>query len=198
MGISLSKKQTISLEKEAGSALTDITMGLGWDPAKSGGGFLGKLFGGGNASIDLDASCILMDQNKESVDTVWFRQLRSNDGSIVHTGDNLTGEGDGDDESIEVALDRLPDNVKYLVFTVNSFTGQTFDDVDNAYCRIVDQRTNRELARFNLSEKGRHTGVIMAVLTRMSSGWDVTALGHATNGRTVRDLGTEAARLVGG
>lgn len=199
MGISLSKKQTISLDKEAGSPLKNITMGLGWDPVKkSGGGFMSKLLGsGGGGSIDLDASCILMDSNKQALDMVWFRQLNSKDGSIKHTGDNTTGEGDGDDESIKVDLGRLPSNVEYLVFTVNSFTGQNFNEVENAYCRIVEENTSRELARFNLSEKGGHTGVIMAVLTRMGSGWDITAIGHSTNGKTVKDLSREAAALVG-
>jgi tellurium resistance protein TerZ len=198
MGISLSKKQTISLDKEAGSPLKNITMGLGWDPVKSGGGFMSKLLGsGGGGSIDLDASCILMARDKSAIDMVWFRQLRSKDGSIQHTGDNLTGEGDGDDESIKVNLDRLPSEVEYLVFTVNSFTGQNFNQVENAYCRIVDESSKRELAKFDLSEKGGHTGIIMAVLTRMGSGWDITAIGRATNGKTVKDLSREAASLVG-
>ncbi len=198
MGISLSKKQTISLDKEAGSPLKNITMGLGWDPVKSGGGFMSKLLGGGGGgSIDLDASCVLMDRNKKALDMVWFRQLNSKDGSIKHTGDNVTGEGDGDDESIKVNLDRLDAEAEYLVFTVNSFTGQNFNQVENAYCRIVDDSTNRELAKFDLSEKGSHTGITMAVLTRMGSGWDITAIGHSTNGKTVQDLSREAAALVG-
>ncbi len=195
MAITLAKKQTISLEKEAGNTLTHITMGLGWDPVQS-KGFFGKLLGGGG-SIDLDASCIVMDKNKKALEMIWFRNLKSKDRSIIHTGDNLTGEGEGDDESIKVHLDALDSSVEHLVFTVNSFTGQNFNQVENAYCRIVDDKTNRELARFNLSEKGAHTGVIMAVLTRSGSGWDVTAIGHSTNGKTVNDLSREAAALVG-
>lgn len=194
MAITLAKKQTISLEKEAGSALTHITMGLGWDPVKP-KGFFSKFTGGG--SIDLDASCIVMDKNKKPLEMIWFRNLKSNDRSIIHTGDNLTGEGEGDDESIKVHLDALDSSVEHLVFTVNSFTGQNFNQVENAYCRIVDDKSQRELARFNLSEKGAHTGVIMAALTRSGSGWDVTAIGHATTGKTVKDLGCEAAALVG-
>ena len=194
MAISLSKNQTISLEKEAGTSLKKIRMGLGWDPAKP-SGFFAKLLSS-NDAIDLDASCIVLDHDKQPLELVWFRQLKSNDGSIVHSGDNRTGEGDGDDESIMVNLEHLPSGVKHLVFTVNSFTGQNFDAVENAYCRIVDELTGKELARFNLSEKGRHTGVVMAYLSRTSAGWDLTAVGSVANGRTAQDLSNEAAKAV--
>lgn len=195
MVLSLTKNQTISLEKEAGNGLKQIHMGIGWDPAKP-SGFFGKLLGGGGASIDLDASCIVLDANKQPLDLVWFQQLKSKDGFIQHSGDNRTGEGDGDDETIYVELERLPASVKYLVFTVNSFTGQNFDAVENAYCRILDAKVNKELARFNLSEKGSHTGVIMAYMSRTGSGWDMTAVGRATSGRTAQDLVSEAAQAV--
>ena len=194
MAISLSKNQTISLEKEAGTGLKKIRMGLGWDPVKP-SGFFAKLLNSDTA-IDLDASCILLDSSKQPLDLVWFRQLKSNDGSIVHSGDNRTGEGDGDDESILVNLEQLPAGVKHLVFTVNSFTGQNFESVENAYCRIVDELTGKELARFNLSDKGRHTGVVMAYLSRTSAGWDLTAVGTVANGRTAQDLSSEAAQAV--
>ncbi|HHH9441296.1 TPA: TerD family protein [Pseudomonas aeruginosa] len=195
MALTLSKNQTISLEKTAGGGLTSVSLGLGWDPVKS-GGFLKKLLGGGDDSIDLDASCILLDGGMNPVDLVWFRQLKSKDGSIKHSGDNLTGEGDGDDETIFVDLQRLPANVQHLVFTVNSFRGQTFDQVENAYCRILDESSNKELARFNLAEKGRHTGVVMASLSRGSSGWDFKAIGQSTNGRTADDLVSLAIQAV--
>ena len=194
MAISLSKNQTISLEKEAGTGLKKIRMGLGWDPVKP-SGFFAKLLNSDTA-IDLDASCILLDSARQPLDLVWFRQLKSTDGSIVHSGDNRTGEGDGDDESILVNLEQLPAGVKHLVFTVNSFTGQNFESVENAYCRIVDELTGKELARFNLSDKGRHTGVVMAYLSRTSAGWDLTAVGTVANGRTAQDLSSEAAQAV--
>ncbi|MBP3861323.1 MULTISPECIES: TerD family protein [Pseudomonas] len=194
MAISLSKNQTISLEKEAGTGLKKIRMGLGWDPVKP-SGFFAKLLSSDTA-IDLDASCILLDSAKQPLDLVWFRQLKSNDGSIVHSGDNRTGEGDGDDESIQVNLEQLPAGVKHLVFTVNSFTGQNFEAVENAYCRIVDELTGKELARFNLSDKGRHTGVVMAYISRTAAGWDLTAIGTVANGRTAQDLASDAAQAV--
>ena len=194
MAISLSKNQTISLEKEAGTGLKKIRMGLGWDPVKP-SGFFAKLLNSDTA-IDLDASCILLDSARQPLDLVWFRQLKSTDGSIVHSGDNRTGEGDGDDESILVNLEQLPAGVRYLVFTVNSFTGQNFEAVENAYCRIVDELSGKELARFNLSDKGRHTGVVMAYLSRTAAGWDLTAVGTVANGRTAQDLSSEAAKAV--
>ncbi|VVP82873.1 Stress response protein SCP2 [Pseudomonas fluorescens] len=195
MALTLSKNQTISLEKTAGAGLTQVRLGLGWDPEKS--GLLGKLFGSGG-SIDLDASCILFDANLTAVDVVWFRQLESRDGSIRHSGDNRTGEGDGDDESISVDLTALPSSVVHLVFTVNSFTGQTFERIQNAYCRVINPSRNDELARFNLSEQGKHTGVVMANLTRGPSGWDFKAIGQTTNGRTAEDLVNLAAQAVRG
>lgn len=192
MALSLSKNQSISLEKTAGSGLSSITLGLGWDPVKS--GFFGKLMGG--SEIDLDASCIVFDDSLQSIDLVWFRQLKSKDGSIHHSGDNRTGEGGGDDETISVDLQRLPAAARHLVFTVNSFTGQNFEKVENAYCRILNSANGSELARFNLSEKGQHTGIVMACLSRDSSGWQFKAIGQATNGRTVDDLVSLAMQAV--
>jgi tellurium resistance protein TerZ len=194
MAITLAKRQTISLDKEAGSGLRKIRMGLGWDPVKA-SGFFGKLLGG-NSEIDLDASCIVLDGDKQPLDMVWFRQLQSRDGLINHSGDNRTGDGDGDDEVISVNLEALPVSVKHLVFTVNSFTGQNFEQVANAYCRIVDDLSGNELARFNLSDKGQHTGVVMSYLSRSAAGWNLTAVGSATQGRTANDLTSQAAAAV--
>src|SRR5262245_31955668 len=106
--ITLTKGRTISLEKTAGRALTRVTRGLGWDVRKS-KGFFG--FGARGGDIDLDASCLMFDRGGSVVDTIWFRQLRSKCGSITHTGDNLTGAGDGDDEQIIVDLSRVPPGV---------------------------------------------------------------------------------------
>jgi tellurium resistance protein TerZ len=190
MAVSLAKGQKISLEKEAGGGLSAVFMGLGWDVAKASGGMLSSFFGGGGGdSIDLDASCVLFDDTGKLVDVVWFRQLKSKDGSIVHTGDNLTGDGDGDDEVIKVDLSRVPANVKSLVFTVNSFTGQTFDKVANAFCRLVNQQNKQEVARLNLTEcKGGHTAVIMAKIYRHNGEWKMHAIGENASGRTINDL----------
>ncbi|MCP1538207.1 TerD family protein [Methylorubrum extorquens] len=187
MAVSLTKGSSISLTKQAPS-LARISMGLGWDPAKKGGGFLGKLFGGGGSdSIDLDASCLAFAGGRH-VDTAYFGRLDILGGAIHHNGDNLTGDGDGDDEVIDIDTTRLPAEIDALVLTVNSFRGQTFDEVDNAFCRVVDQSNGRELARFTLAEKGRHTGVVMAVLRRAGSSWDMQAIGRSAHGRTAADL----------
>jgi len=190
MGINLQKGQKISLEKEAGGNLNKIIMGLGWDQKKSagGGGLLGGLFGGGGGGIDLDASCILFDDNNKIVDTVYFGHLKSKDGSIVHTGDNRTGAGDGDDEQIIVELDKVPTSLKSLVFTVNSYTGQSFDSVDNAYCRMVNAKTNAEIARYTLSAQGSHTAQIMAKVYRHGDEWKMHAIGENGYGRTIENL----------
>jgi len=185
MSVSLQKGQKISLDKEAGGALTRIVMGLGWDAIKKKGLFG---FGAKTESVDLDASCLMFDENGRTVDTVWFRQLKSNDGSIVHTGDNRTGAGDGDDEQIIVDLSRVPPQVKSLVFTVNSFTGQNFSQVENAYCRIVNAADQKEVARYDLSVQGAHTAQIMAKLYRHNNEWKMHAIGENGSGRTFDDL----------
>ncbi|PHV04397.1 Tellurium resistance protein terZ [Janthinobacterium sp. BJB412] len=185
MSVNLSKGQKISLDKEAGTGLSKIIMGLGWDAVKS-KGFFG--FGRSAPEIDLDASCLLFDEQGNLLDTVWFRQLGSRDGSIVHTGDNRTGAGDGDDEQIVVDLGRVPANVKSLVFTVNSFTGQDFSQIENATCRLVDASNNKEVARFNLTMTGGHTAQIMAKVYRHNGEWKMHAIGEAGSGRTFNDL----------
>jgi tellurium resistance protein TerZ len=186
MAVNLQKGQKISLDKEAGGALNRIVMGLGWDVAKS-KGFFG--FGGGKGqAVDLDASVVMFDESKRPVDVVWFRQLKSRDGSVSHSGDNRTGAGEGDDEQISVELNRVPPEVQALVFTVNSFTGQNFSTVENAYCRLVNAANNQEVARFNLSVQGTHTAQIMAKLYRHNGEWKMHAIGENGVGRTIDDL----------
>jgi tellurium resistance protein TerZ len=185
MTVNLQKGQKISLEKEAGGALNRVTMGLGWDAIKK-GGFFG--FGSRTESIDLDASCVMFDEANRPVDVVWFRQLKSRDGSIVHTGDNRTGAGDGDDEQIIVDLGRVPASVRSLVFTVNSFTGQSFSQVENAFCRLVNTANQNEVARYDLSVQGAHTAQIMAKLYRHNGEWKMHAIGENGSGRTFDEL----------
>ena len=180
MAVNLQKGQKISLEKEAGGALTSVVMGLGWDVAKKKG-----LFGfGRNQEIDLDASCFMFDDNNHPVDLVYFGHLRSNDGSVTHTGDNRTGAGDGDDEQIAVNLARVPANIKSLVFTVNNYTGQDFSQVENAYCRLVDGQSGKEIARYDLSAQGSHNAQIMAKLYRHNGEWKMHAIGENGRGET--------------
>ena len=185
MAVSLSKGQKISLDKEAGTALTHIVMGLGWDPITK-KGFFG--FGGGKEDVDLDASCLMFDENKELVDEVWFRKLRSSCGSVVHTGDNRTGAGEGDDEQIKFDLARVPANVKSMVVTVNSFLGQPFDKIENATCRLLNGANGAEVAKFNLSAQGPHTAQIMAKVYRHNGEWKMHAIGETAHGRIFQEL----------
>jgi tellurium resistance protein TerZ len=183
MGVSLSKGQSVSLVKQDGGGLRKVRMGLGWDAVRKKG-----LFGSRAQSIDLDASALLFDAAGNLVDQVWFQQLTSTDGSIQHTGDNRTGAGEGDDESIRVDLAAVPPRVQTIVFTVNSFTGQDFSQIENAFCRLIDESTETEIARYDLSGSGSHTAQVMAKVSRSGGGWSMTALGVATSGRTFHEL----------
>lgn len=183
MSVSLAKGQKVSLSKAGGGTLTRVRMGLGWDAVKKKG-----FFGSRSQTIDLDASVLLFDASGGVVDQVWFQQLRSKDGSVQHTGDNLTGAGEGDDESIIVELGQLPPQVTTLVFVVNSFTGQNFSQIENAFCRLVDSTTETEMARYELTGSGSHNAQVMAKVTREGSGWAMTAIGAIANGRTFRDM----------
>jgi len=184
VSVSLTKGQKISLDKRGGGSLSRVRMGLGWDAVKK-KGFFGGLK---SQAIDLDASAMLYDGRGQLVDAVWFRQLRSKDGSIQHTGDNLTGEGEGDDESIVVDLQRVAPQVAQVVFVVNSFTGQDFSQIENAYCRLVDATNESEIARYELSGSGRHNAQIMAKVSRNGPGWTMTAIGAIASGRTFQEL----------
>jgi tellurium resistance protein TerZ len=180
----MTKGQQISLQKSDGGTLTAVRMGLGWQAAPRRG-----LFGKRTQEIDLDASAVLF-ADKEPTDVVFFQHLVSNDGSVRHTGDNRVGGAGqgGDDESILVDLQRVPVHVNQIVFTVNSFTGQTFGEVQNAFCRLVDETNGQELARYTLTGGGPHTAQIMAKVERSGAGWSMTAIGTPANGRTFQDL----------
>ncbi|WP_131796162.1 TerD family protein, partial [Candidatus Protofrankia datiscae] len=176
--VSLRKGQSVSLVKTGAPPLTRVRMGLGWDPAYSG------------RQIDLDASCILFDGRGKDVDKVWFMSKKGARGAVRHSGDNLTGAGEGDDETIFVDLAALPPNVEALVFTVNSFQGQRFTEVRNAFCRLIDDFTGAELVRFDLSESKPQTGLVMCKVARQPGGpnWTMTAIGEFHDGKTVRAM----------
>ncbi|NGZ05435.1 MAG: TerD family protein [Magnetococcales bacterium] len=186
MSISLQKGEKVLLVKQSADCLQQVFMGLGWDVAPQKKGLLSFL--GVADHIDLDASCLLFNSQQELVDTIWFEQLQSQDGSVRHTGDNVTGEGDGDDELIMVDLARLPQTVTSLVFVVNSFTGQDFSRVANARCRLVDQTHNREIANYQLNSQGAHTAITMVRLYRKGSDWKIHAIGEPGRGKTFHDL----------
>jgi tellurium resistance protein TerZ len=146
----------------------------------------------------LDASAILLDSDKKVVDTVWFQQLQSKDGSVRHSGDNLTGDGDGDDERISIDLAGVSPSVTSIVLVVTSFQGQTFDKVRNVFARVIDTSTGREteVVKYNLADAGNKTASVIAKLTRSGAGWTFTALGNPANGRKAPDLVREAQAVA--
>ncbi|MFF9276456.1 TerD family protein [Streptomyces griseosporeus] len=183
--VSLQKNQTVSLVKGGRPLLSQVQMGLGWEPA-----YRGK-------DIDLDASVIAFGPQRNHIDSCYFGKLTIVGGAIRHSGDNLTGEGGGDDEVITVDLGRLPQEVTGLVFTVNSFSGQKFTEVAKAYCRLIDAGTGDELVRFDLTSAEPQTGVMMAKLIRQFSGeWEMTAMGDFVKARTVRNMVKPAAQAL--
>ncbi|MDQ8044974.1 MAG: TerD family protein [Solirubrobacteraceae bacterium] len=194
MSISLEKGQKVSLTKESGGSLTKVKLGLGWDAVQASGGGGGRGFfkrlaaAATEKSIDLDASAVLLDGSGQVLDIVWFSQLKSKDGSVQHTGDNLTGEGDGDDESILVDLTAVPAAVQTLAFTVTSYSNQGFNEVANAFVRVVDETNGSEFARYELTATGPYSAMVIAKVAREGSGWQMAALGTTGQGKTVKDV----------
>jgi stress response protein SCP2 len=175
--VDLAKHARVDLTKTGAPPLARVTMGLGWDPAS------------GRGKIDLDASVIAYDAGGEKLEIVWFMHKREFGGAIQHSGDNLTGAGEGDDEQIRVDLLAVPAQVTTLVFTINSFSGQKFTQIRRAFCRLVDDPTGQELVRFDLSESEPATGVLMAAMRRTGpQSWQMRAIGEFHDGRTVKKL----------
>ena len=190
MAISLKKGQGISLSKSEFD-LSKVTIGLGWDVASSGGGFLKSLFGGGQEEYDLDAIAFLCHADGKvhrfgdklvGGDVVFFNSQRHPSGKIWLTGDNRTGAGDGDDEQIVVLLDSMPAEIAKIVFLACIYQGQQkqqhFGKVENAFIRAVDAR-GREMARTDLSaspETQNMCSIVFAELNRTAAGWEFKSL----------------------
>ncbi|WP_445593883.1 TerD family protein [Bacillus velezensis] len=193
MAISLEKGQRIDLTKGK-AGLSKLLVGLGWDPVSS-GGFFGKLFGGGGANIDCDASVLMLENDKmtDSKNVIYFGNLKSRCGGVVHTGDNLTGEGDGDDEQILIDLAKVPAQINKLVFVVNIYDcvrrKQDFGMIQNAFIRVVDQANREELVTYNLRDNysGR-TSLIAAEIYRQDGEWKFAAVGEGINDTKIGDI----------
>ena len=193
MSINLQKGQKIDLTK-GGTGLKHIMVGLGWDEAQqsSSGGFLG-LFKSKPQDIDCDASAILCDANGKYMDLVYYRNLQLSNGSIVHQGDNLTGAGDGDDEQITVDLANITNNVEKIIFVVNIFDcisrKQDFGLIKNAYIRLVDESTGKEICKYNLSDDyvGK-TAMVFAEVYKKDGEWKFNAIGQGTNDTSISEL----------
>ena len=195
MVVNLSKGSTVNLSKKSKNGLSKVIVGLGWDPVKVKGGVLSKLFSGGKADIDCDAFCVTLDNNGKEIDTVYFGQLRNFDGNIKHCGDNLTGDGEGDDEQIIMELDRLSPKVQSIRIGVNIYSGrgrgQDFSSIDNAFVRIVDSINNDEMCRYNLSGKEYSGFVTMEFgkLERDENGdWQFTASGEPSPASSIGEF----------
>ena len=188
--VSLVKGQKVTLRKDGGVALTFLRMGLGWDPVEKRG-----LFGNRSADIDLDASAVMFADN-QIADVVYYGQLQSKDGSIQHQGDNLTGAGEGDDEVMLVDLTRVPAHVTTVMFIVTSYKGHTFEQVQNAFCRLVDGTIDTELARYTLQGGMPFTGMVMAKVYRQGSEWKLQAIGEGMQAKHPGEAAPQLGRFL--
>jgi tellurium resistance protein TerD len=178
MSISLNKGGNLSLSKEA-PGLSKILVGLGWDTRSTDG-----------QDFDLDASAFLLkegDKVRADTDFIFYNQLKSPEGSVEHTGDNLTGEGEGDDEVIKVDLSRVPQDIQKISVVVTIHDGETrrqnFGMVSNAFIRIVNEAGGAEIARYDLSEDAStETAMIFGEVYRNGPEWKFRAVGQGYNG----------------
>lgn len=179
MPISLQKGQKVDLTK-GNPSLKHVLVGLGWDTNKYDGGF----------DFDLDASVFLLGPNGQTPDTdafVFYGNLRHPSGAVEHMGDNLTGEGEGDDEQIKVDLAKVPDMIDKIAFTVTIYDAeqrrQNFGQVSNAYIRILDSDTGSELIRYDLGEDfSIETAIVVGEIYRHGGGWKFNAVGSGFQG----------------
>ena len=178
MGISLQKGGNVNLSKEA-PGLKELVVGLGWDARATDG-----------VEFDLDASVFLTKADgkvRSDVDFIFYNNKVSSDGSVTHQGDNRSGAGDGDDEAIEVKLEKVGSDIEKIAFAVTIHEGetrrQTFGQVSNAYIRVLNKTDGKELARYDLSEDGStETAMIFGELYRAGAEWKFRAVGQGFKG----------------
>lgn len=179
MPISLQKGQKVDLTK-GNPSLKHVLVGLGWDVNRYDGGF----------AFDLDASAFLLGANGQTPNTdafIFYGNLKHPSGAVEHMGDNLTGEGDGDDEQILVDLTKIPDSIEKIAFTVTIYEAeqrrQNFGQVDNSFIRIVDNDTGKELIRYDLGEDfSIETAAVFGELYKHGSEWKFNAIGSGFYG----------------
>ncbi|MBN6886860.1 tellurium resistance protein TerD [Cytobacillus horneckiae] len=193
MAISLSKGQKVDLTK-TNPGLSKVIVGLGWDTNK---------YDGGN-EFDLDSSIFLLDGTgkcSSDKDFIFYNQLEGGNGSVVHTGDNRTGEGDGDDEKVKVNLANVPSSIEKISFVITIHDGenrgQNFGQVSNSFVRIVNEETNEEIIRYDLGEDfSIETAIIVGELYRHNGEWKFSAIGSGYQGglsRIATDFGLDIA-----
>jgi stress response protein SCP2 len=182
--IVLQRNQRVSLTSSASGPLGRMVVNLGWVP------------GAGRLDIDLDASAIAFDASGNKLEIVWYQHQNEFFGSLYHTGDNKTGSAEGDGERILVDLARMPGQVEALVFTISSFHGQTFTDLERAQCTITDEY-GQLLVQYDLTDTQPSTAVLVAIVRRTPSGaWLLRTIGEYHDYRTVKKLVDPAARQV--
>ena len=185
MAINLEKGQRINLEKSNGTKLQNICVGINWGAIVKKG-----IFGTKKEAVDLDASCAVYDENKNHIDSVNFTKLKSKDNAIVHSGDDLTGDLDGDDgldnEVITLDFSKLSANASYVSFFVNSFRGQDFKDIPFASIRIYEgtpTRVSEEFARYDIANDATFSGkvsMVLGVFYKRNNEWKFNAIGAST------------------
>ena len=186
MAINLQKGQRIDLRKTDGNTLNNVCVGVNW------GAITKKNWLGIQKveAVDLDASCILYDANKNPIDVVYFGQLQSKDGSVKHSGDDLTGDVGGDDgldnEVLTLNFGKVSPNVQYIAFVLNSFRGHDFGIIPFASIRIYEgtpTRVNETFATYNIvkgTDFPGHTSMVMGVFYRRNGDWKFNAIGEPT------------------
>lgn len=188
MSISLQKGQKVSLSKD-NAGLAKVIVGLGWDELKSssGGGLFSSLFKAQPKPIDCDASAIMLKNGKfvDQKDLVYYGNLRHKSGTVNHQGDNLTGEGEGDDEQIIIDLSKVPQEYDKIVIVVNIYQAvqrnQHFGLIENAFIRLVDARNNKEMCKYNLTDDySGMTAMIFGEVYRHNGEWKFSAIGQGT------------------
>jgi stress response protein SCP2 len=204
LSVNLQKGQKVDLTK-GNAGISSIMVGLGWDPvnqpaSSKPAGIFGSLLrgggGGGGTQIDCDASVVMLNANAKLTDKgnlIYYGNLKSKDGSVQHMGDNLTGQGEGDDEQIFVELSKIPQDIQRLVFVVNIYDcekrKQDFGMIQNAFIRIVDTKSKKELLKFNLSENyAGKTALIAGEVYRHQGEWKFSAMGEATRDGSLSEL----------
>jgi tellurium resistance protein TerZ len=166
----LTQGQEWAVADESGAHLTKVRMGIGWDKDRTAGAIAS-----GRADIDLDATAVQF-AGGQLFDIAFYNNLATRDGSVVHQGDNQTGSGEGDDETIAVDLSRVYARVDTILFLVSSYQGHDLTWVNHAYCRLTGD-DGVELARYTLTGGSSQTGLVLAKLSRSADGWTMTAIG---------------------
>lgn len=185
MSVNLVKGQKLNLSKEV-EGLKKVVVGLGWDAAK-------KNIFGAKHNIDCDASAIILGENDKYRDVVYYGDRKAEGGCVYHHGDNLTGDGNGDDERITVDLKNMSNSVEKVVFVVNIYAcesrKQDFGMIKNAFIRLIDDSTGKEICKYNLSENySGKTAMIFAEVYKKDNEWRFNAIGQGTTDSSISEL----------